>query len=179
MRVIAGSRKGHRLTAPKGEHTRPTGDRAREALFNLVGPVDDAVVLDLFAGSGALGIEALSRGARSCVFVESDRRVTRVIAENLARTHLTGAVVEQRDALGFLREAGARGRLFDLVLCDPPYGAWPALETALRERLPAVLTPDGLLAVETAAAIEPQLPLDLVTSRRYGSARITIYGHPR
>ncbi len=179
MRVIAGSRKGHRLTAPKGAGTRPTGDRVREALFNLVGPVDDAVVLDLFAGSGALGIEALSRGARSCVFVESDRRVTRVIAENLERTHLVGAVVERREALGFLREAGARRRFYDLVLCDPPYGDWPALETALGERLPAVLAPDGLIAVETGATTEPQLPLDLVTSRRYGSARITIYRHPR
>ena len=178
MRVIAGSHRGQRLTAPKGARTRPTGDRAREALFNLVGPVDDAVVLDLFAGSGALGIEALSRGARRCVFVESDRVAARVIRENLERLRLTGAVVEQRDALAFLREERARGRHADLVLCDAPYGEWERLEAPLGAILPEVLAPDGLLAVETAAATEPQLPLDPVTSRRYGSARITIFRQP-
>lgn len=175
MRVIAGSRKGHRLSAPKGEHTRPTGDRVREAVFNLVGPVDDAVVLDLFAGSGALGIEALSRGARRCVFVESDRHAARVIRSNLERLHLTGAVVEQRDALAVLRELGSRQRHADLVLCDPPYEDWAQLEGALGAVLPRVLAEHGLLVVETDARTEPELPLDVLTSRRYGSARITIF----
>jgi 16S rRNA (guanine966-N2)-methyltransferase len=177
VRVIAGSRKGHRLSAPRGEHTRPTGDRVREAVFNIVGPVDDAVVLDLFAGSGALGIEALSRGARRCVFVESDRGAARVIRSNLERLRLTGAVVEQRDALAVLRELASRDRSADLVLCDPPYEHWAQLEGALAATLPRVLSDDGLLVVETDARIEPQLPLDLVTSRRYGSARISVFRH--
>ena len=177
MRVIAGTRKGHRLTSPRGAHTRPTGYRVREAIFNLVGPVDGTSVLDLFAGSGALGIEALSRGARRCVFAESDREAVRVIRENLERTRLTGAAVEQRDAIGLLREERSRGRSHDLILCDPPYGRWVELEALLAELLPRVLAPDGLLVVETDERIGPQLPLDLVTSRRYGSARVTIFRH--
>jgi 16S rRNA (guanine966-N2)-methyltransferase len=178
VRVIAGSHKGRRLSAPRGQHIRPTGDRVREAIFNLVGPVDGASVLDLFAGSGALGIEALSRGARRCVFAESDRGAGRVIQQNLERLELTGAVLERRDALAVLRDEAARGRSYDLVLCDPPYERWPELEGALAERLPPVLTADGLLVVETEARTEPQLPLDFVTSRRYGSARITIFRSP-
>jgi 16S rRNA (guanine966-N2)-methyltransferase len=176
--VIAGTRKGHRLAAPKGARTRPTGDRAREAIFNIVEPVAGASVLDLFAGSGALGIEALSRGAERCVFVESDRAAARVIRENLERTRLTGAVVETRDALAFLRDAAHDTSRFDLVLCDPPYGEWAALEGRLAETLPAVLAPAGLLVVETSDRVEPQLPLDRLTQRRYGSALITIFRHP-
>jgi len=175
VRIIAGSRKGHRIAAPRGEQTRPTGDRVREALFNLVGPVDDARVLDLFAGSGALGLEALSRGARRCVFAESDRAACRVIQANLEKLRLTGALVHCRDALGVLREEAAAGRSYDLVLCDPPYGAWEALEERLALRLPEVLDRDGILVVETDANVEPTLPLDLVTSRRYGSARLTLF----
>ena len=83
MRIVAGSKKGHRIAAPKGVVTRPTGDRVREAAFSLVGPVAGAAVLDLFAGSGAMGLEALSRGAASCVFVERDREAMRVIQSNL------------------------------------------------------------------------------------------------
>jgi 16S rRNA (guanine966-N2)-methyltransferase len=175
MRVIAGSRKGRRLVAPKGLHTRPTGDRVKEALFDLVGPVDGASALDLFAGSGALGIEALSRGAETCVFVETDRGAARVIARNLERLELAGATVEQRDVTAVLRHELGRGRLYDLVLCDAPYERWATLEPTLAGLLPGVLAPDGVLAVETDARVEPQLPLDLVTTRRYGSARITIF----
>jgi len=177
VRVIAGTCRGHRLASPKGIHTRPTGDRVREAIFNLLGPVDDTSVLDLFAGSGALGIEALSRGARRCLFAESDRGAARVIRENLERTRLTGAVVEQRDAIAVLREEHSRRRSHDLILCDPPYGRWAELEAPLAGLLPGVLAPDGLLVVETDERVEPQLPLDPVTSRRYGSARVTIFRH--
>ncbi len=175
MRIIAGSRKGHRIAAPKGDGTRPTGDRAREALFSMLGPLDDATVLDLFAGSGALGLEALSRGARRCVFVESSGLAARVIQANLLKLGLVGAVVQKRDALAFLREEAARGTRYDLVLCDPPYGSWPGLARELGELLPAVLTDDGVLALETDERTEPELPLEPVTSRRYGSARITLF----
>lgn len=173
MRIVAGSRKGHRIDAPKGAATRPTGDRVREAVFSIVGPVDDAAVLDLFAGSGALGLEALSRGAASCVFVERDRQAARVIQANLEKLRLTGAEVVTRDAAAFLREG--RARRFDLVLVDPPYEEWERCEESLAELLPAVLADDALVVVETDGRVEPELPLDRVTTRRYGSARITVF----
>jgi 16S rRNA (guanine966-N2)-methyltransferase len=175
VRIVAGTRKGHRIAAPKGTATRPTGDRVREAAFNLVGPVDDAVVLDLFAGSGAMGLEALSRGARRCVFVESDRAACRVIAANLEKLCLSVALVLNRDAIQVLREERAAGRQYDLLLVDPPYGEWGRLEGTLGGLLPSVLAADGMLLVETDSRTEPLLPLDLVTSRRYGSARLTLF----
>lgn len=175
MRIIAGDRRGARITAPKGDSTRPTGDRVREAAYNLIGPVEDAAVLDLFAGSGAMGLEALSRGARRCVFVESDRAACAVIRDNLEKLRLTGALVRGKDVFQALREERGAGRSYDLVLVDPPYGAWPELEPRLAEALPVALAPDGLLVVETSAKVEPELPLALVTSRRYGSARITLF----
>ncbi|HVM69676.1 MAG TPA: 16S rRNA (guanine(966)-N(2))-methyltransferase RsmD [Gaiellaceae bacterium] len=175
MRIIAGSKRGARIAAPKGETTRPTGDRVREAAFNLIGPVDEASVLDLYAGSGAMGLEALSRGAASATFVESDRGACRTIAENLAKLGFTGARVLCQDALITLR---AETRRYDLVLCDPPYGEWPRLEARLGDLLPRVLAPDGLLVVETDSRTEPSLPLAQRTSRRYGSARLTLFHHP-
>ncbi len=175
MRIIAGERRGARIAAPKGTATRPTADRVREAAYNLIGPVDDTSVLDLFAGSGAMGLEALSRGARRCVFVESDRAACAVIDANLAKLRLTGALVLRKDAFQGLREERAAGRVYDLVLVDPPYGTWPELQPRLAEALPPVLAPDGLLVVETPSRIEPVLPLAVVTSRRYGSARITLF----
>jgi 16S rRNA (guanine966-N2)-methyltransferase len=175
VRIVAGSHKGSRIAAPKGTHTRPTSDRAREAAYNLIGPVDGAAVLDLFAGSGAMGLEALSRGAARCVFVESDRAACRVIQENLGRLRLTGALVLCKDVFQALREEKAAGRSYELVLADAPYGLWESLEKRLGEAVEPVLAHDGLLVVETSGRVEPALPLDLVTSRRYGSARITLF----
>jgi 16S rRNA (guanine966-N2)-methyltransferase len=175
VRIIAGTHRGRRIAAPKGAHTRPTGDRVREALFDLVGPVDDASVLDLYAGSGALGLEALSRGAARCVFAETDSAACRVIRRNLEQLGLEGGLVLQRDAAGVLRGEAAAGRRHDLVLADPPYDCWEAVASELAPLLPPVVTPTGLVVVETGARVEPQLPLDLVTSRRYGSARLTVF----
>jgi 16S rRNA (guanine966-N2)-methyltransferase len=175
MRIIAGSRKGHTIVAPKGLATRPTGDRVREAAFNLIGPVDGATVLDLFAGSGAMGLEALSRGAERAVFVESDLEAARAIERNLDKLRLTGATVVRRDARTALAAEAAARRSYDLVIADAPYEDWPALERSLAPYLSDVLAPDGLLVVETAARVEPTLPLPLRTSRRYGSARLTLY----
>lgn len=175
MRIIAGTHRGRRIAAPKGAHTRPTGDRVREALFNLVGPLDGAFVLDLYAGSGALGLEALSRGARRCVFVESDAAARRVIEANLETLGLVGAQVVQRDALSALREERTAQRRYDLVLLDPPYEEWPRLEPRLAELVPDVVAEAGLVVVETGAGVEPSLPLDRLTTRRYGSARLTLF----
>jgi 16S rRNA (guanine966-N2)-methyltransferase len=175
VRIIAGSKRGSRIAAPKGLATRPTGDRVREAAFNLIGPVDGATVLDLFAGSGAMGLEALSRGAASVTFVESDRDACRTISRNLEKLGLTGARVDCADAVWALRR---EPRTYDLVLVDPPYEQWPELEPRLAEHLARVLRPGGLLLVETGARTEPALPLAQRTSRRYGSARLTLFEHP-
>jgi 16S rRNA (guanine(966)-N(2))-methyltransferase RsmD len=175
VRIIAGDRRGARIAAPKGETTRPTGDRVREAAYNLIGPVDDTAVLDLFAGSGAMGLEALSRGARRCVFVESDRAACTVIQDNLEKLRFTGALVLQKHAFQALREERGAERAYDLVLVDPPYGRWPDLQPRLAEAVPPLLAPDGMVVVETSAKVEPELPLALVTSRRYGSARISLF----
>ncbi len=175
MRIIAGSKRGARIAAPKGIATRPTGDRVREAAFNLIGPVDGAAVLDLFAGSGALGLEALSRGAARATFVESDRAACRTISQNLEKLGLTGARVVCGEAVWTLRQ---ETRAYDLVLVDPPYELWAELEPRLADHLARVLAPDGLLVVETGSKTEPALPLAMRTSRRYGSARLTLFEHP-
>jgi len=179
MRIIAGSRKGARIVAPKGVSTRPTGDRVREAAFNLIGPgfVEGAKVLDLFAGSGAMGLEALSRGASHATFVESDRDACRAINRNLDKLELEGATVLCQDALTALRADARIGTRYDLVLVDPPYRRFSSLQNALIEHLPEVVAPGGTLLVETAAAEEPDLPLPKRTSRRYGAARLTLFGH--
>src|SRR4029077_15752825 len=115
----AGSRKGHRIDAPRGLATRPTSDRVRENVFNLVQAwVPEAVVLDLFAGSGAMGIEALSRGAERAVFVESQIVACRLIRRNREKLRLTGAHVVCNDVGRFL---AADTRTYDLIFCDPPY----------------------------------------------------------
>lgn len=175
MRIIAGSRKGARIFAPKGADTRPTGDRVREAVFNLVGPVDGAEVLDLYAGSGGMGLEALSRGAARVTFVESDRSAAETILRNLDKLQLDGAVVLRDDAARKLAADAAGSRRYDLVLVDPPYRMLARILPMLASRLPAVVAPGGLVVVESDAREEPELPLPLVTSRRYGSARVTLF----
>src|SRR5215212_3997028 len=174
MRIIAGSRKGHTIYAPKGLDTRPTGDRVREAAFNLIGPVEDASVLDLYAGSGGMGLEALSRGAGRAVFVESDRTACRAIERNLETLRLRGARIVCDDALRYL--ATERGT-YDLVIVDPPYELVESLQMALARYLPDVLTDRGLLVFESSSRVEPDLPLAKRTSRRYGSARLTLFEH--
>ena len=116
MRIIAGSRKGARIFAPKGTDTRPTGDRVREAAFNLIGDVGDASVLDLFAGSGAMGLEALSRGAGRATFVDSDRAACQTVNRNLDKLELQGATVLCQDALTALRGDVRMATRYDLVL---------------------------------------------------------------
>jgi 16S rRNA (guanine966-N2)-methyltransferase len=175
VRVIAGSRKGHKLTAPSGLETRPTSDRVRENVFNLIGPVDGARVLDLFAGSGALGIEALSRGAASAVFVEHDPEALRTIDRNLDRLRLTGARVVRGDVLRTVAREVAAGGKYDLVLVDPPYGMLTEIQPRLARHLPPLLAPEGLLVVETDARTEPELPLPVRTSRKYGQTRVTLF----
>ena len=172
MRIIAGTRKGHTIQAPPGRDTRPTADRVRENVFNILGPIDDAVVLDLYAGSGAMGLEALSRGAAQAVFVERDPDALRAIEKNLDKLRLRGTVLRQ-DAVAVL---AGENRKYDLVFVDPPYDMYPDLEPQLARYLPPVLSDNAVVVVETDARVEPSLPLEQRTSRKYGSARVTVYG---
>jgi 16S rRNA (guanine966-N2)-methyltransferase len=172
VRIIAGSRKGHTIHAPRGQETRPTSDRVRENVFNILGPIDGASVLDLYAGSGAMGLEALSRGAVRAVFVEADRDAVRAIERNLDKLRLKATVLE-RDALAALATERTK---YDLVFVDPPYDMYPDLEPKLARYLPAVLADDGVVVLETGARTEPELPLEERTSRTYGQTRVTVYG---
>jgi len=177
VRIVAGSRKGHTIHAPKGLETRPTSDRVRENVFNIVAPwVEGARVLDLYAGSGAMGLEALSRGADSAVFVETDPEAVRTIERNLDKLRLTGATVVRLSATAALTQEAAAGRQYDLVLLDPPYAMTDY--DSLARYLTRVLADDGLLVLESAAKTEPELPgLAHRTTRRYGSTRVTVFEH--
>ncbi len=172
MRIIAGTRKGHTIHAPRGADTRPTSDRVRENVFNILGPIDGAAVLDLYAGSGAMGMEALSRGAVRAVLVESDRDAVRTIERNLDKLRLKATVLE-RDALAVLATERTK---YDLVFVDPPYDMYPELESKLARYLPRVLGDDSVVVLETDARTEPKLPLEQRTSRKYGQTRVTVYG---
>ncbi len=176
MRIIAGTHKGRRLTSVPGAATRPTSDRVREALFSVLGArVEEAVVLDLFAGSGALGLEALSRGARSATFVDSAAAAVRAICAN-AETLGVAADVRRADALRFLRGASAGGAQYDLVFLDPPYRLAERLARPLSEALPAVLAPGAVAVAESDRRAPLALDLPLHDERRYGDTLIRIHG---
>jgi 16S rRNA (guanine966-N2)-methyltransferase len=176
MRVIAGTYGGRRLLAPGGTDTRPTADRVREALFSILGArVDGARVLDLFAGSGALGIEALSRGAESAVFVDDAPAAMRAIRGNLEALGID-ADVRRSDALRFLGAAPGSGAQYDLVFLDPPYRLADTLADRLSEALPAVLAPGAVAVAESDRRAPLALDLPLLDERRYGDTLIRIYG---
>jgi 16S rRNA (guanine966-N2)-methyltransferase len=172
LRVVAGSFKGRPLQAPRGARTRPTPERVREALFSILGDVSGARVLDLYAGSGALGIEALSRGAASATFVDKDTRALAAIRRNLEAVGAEGEV-RRRDALGFL--AAAEGT-YDLVLIDPPYDSAARIAGSLAERLPAVLAEGARVVTESDKRKPLELPLPLLRERTYGDTRIAVHG---
>jgi len=181
-RVIAGSARGLRLRAP-GEGTRPLADRVKQTLFAILEPdLPGAGVLDLFAGSGAGGIEALSRGAAQATFVEKDAGAAKVIGENLAFTRLAArGRVDRSDALTYLRDRAATDGPFDVVLVDPPYAETALLEAAL-ERLgaaePALLRPEGWVVAKHFWRTAPPPAVGLLASvrtRRFGETALTFY----
>lgn len=171
MRVISGVARGRKLIAPEGVHTRPTSDRVREATFNALGSlaaVVDARVLDLFAGSGALGIEALSRGAAHVTFVDQDRAAVRAITANLEACGLMAqATVVTSPVDRFL--AGVRDQRWDLALLDPPYQHDHEGWLDLIERLPT-----DLAVLESGRAVEPPFGWEVLRSKRYGSTHVVI-----
>lgn len=166
------------LAAPRGRATRPTPERVREALFSILGSVEGARVLDLFAGSGALGIEALSRGAAELTLVDSSASACAAIRRNLDSLGATAEVRRQR-ALAFLDGARARGRQYDLVLLDPPYRHAPRLGRELSAALGPALSPGARVVAESDRRAPLELTLDLVDERPYGDTLIRIYVSPR
>ena len=177
MRVVAGRFGGRSLVAPRGSSTRPTSDRVREALFSILGSelVEGARVLDLFAGSGALGIEALSRGAAQATFVESSSAAIAVLRRNLDALGVEGEVRRQ-DALAYLRSASRDARLYALVFLDPPYRHAIALGPELSTALGPVLAPGARVVAESDRRAPLELDLTLLDERRYGDTLIRIHG---
>jgi 16S rRNA (guanine966-N2)-methyltransferase len=164
---VAGRYGGRTLKAPRGRAVRPTADRVREALFSILGPLDGVRVLDLFAGTGALGIEALSRGAVACVFVDVD---TRPVEANLEALGI-GAEVRRGTALSALKA----GDQYDLVLLDPPYRDAARLGPQLTEALPPVLGASARVVSESDRRHPLDLGLPLLDERRYGDTLIRIH----
>ena len=174
MRIVAGRHKGRRLRAPAGAGTRPTADRVREALFSILGSVEGLRVLDLYAGSGALGLEALSRGAESATFVESARPALAAIRANLEAAG-EEAEVAGSDVVSWLRAAADHERAFDLVFCDPPYDAAAEIAQTLTQLVPRVAAPHALIVTESSKRNPLTLDLPLTGERTYGDTRIAIH----
>jgi 16S rRNA (guanine966-N2)-methyltransferase len=172
VRVVAGDYKGRRLSAPRGLDVRPTSDRVREALFSILGDISGLRVLDLFAGSGALAIEALSRGAASATLVENHRAALDAIRANVAPLEGADAEVVRAEALAWL---GGRRGPYDLVFLDPPYSEARKLAGPLSEKLPAALSPNALIVSESDKRDPLVLDFPLEDERAYGHTRIAIH----
>lgn len=182
MRIVAGKWRGRTLRAPKGLAVRPTSDRVREAIFDMLGGrVEGAAVLDLFAGSGALGLESLSRGSSSAVFVESDPAAFGVLQKNidsLGAAEAEGHLMDYRQAIRRLR---ARSTRFGIVFLDPPYGKGLAAESAAGLVRAGLLQPGCTVVVEEAfRSPEASFPADweLTVDRRYGDTRVMMFKVP-
>jgi 16S rRNA (guanine966-N2)-methyltransferase len=177
MRVVAGRLRGRTLVPPRGARTRPTSDRVREAVFSILGPLDGLRVLDLFAGSGALAIESLSRGAAEATLVDSSAASIAAIRRNLTELGLE-ATVSQQTAHAFLERARRAGRQYDLVFVDPPYSR----AGSLGERLSAALAPVLSKGARVVAESDRRQPLELslapLDRRRYGDTLILIFHVP-
>jgi 16S rRNA (guanine966-N2)-methyltransferase len=174
VRVIAGAHRGATLRAPRGAHTRPTSDRVREAIFSILGDVTGLRVLDLFAGSGALAIEALSRGAASATLVDSGAAAIAAINGNLAALRIDAEVRRAR-APEFLSRARSESRQYDLVFVDPPYRLAGGLGATLTDAVAPVLAPDARVVSESDRRDPLELELPRLTERRYGDTVIRIH----
>ncbi|MFZ2447634.1 MAG: 16S rRNA (guanine(966)-N(2))-methyltransferase RsmD [Syntrophobacteraceae bacterium] len=178
MRIVAGAFRGRRLHAPKSDRIRPTSDRVREAVFSIIASeVPGAAVLDLFAGTGAMGLEALSRGAARCVFVDQGVEAVRLIRENIELCGARDSSEVVRDAVpSAIRRLAAKGGLFDLIFLDPPYGKGHVEKTLAI--LDAVCAPGAMAIAEHHVKDESPPELGMWTKqseRRYGDTLISIY----
>ncbi len=169
MRVVAGESRGRPIVAPEGNRTRPTSDRVRESIFNMLFSLkatEDSAILDLYAGCGALGIEALSRGARHCTFVEQDRRAVECIRNNLENLGYTDrATVIQADVVTWVDQSNMK---FDVVLADPPYAddSWKSLLDTVESRW---------LVAEAGDTVEQHPRWDVVREKTYGTTVVTVF----
>jgi 16S rRNA (guanine(966)-N(2))-methyltransferase RsmD len=175
VRIVAGAYGGRTLQAPRGSGTRPTSDRVREALFSILVSVEGAVVLDLFAGSGALGIEALSRGAAAVTFVDSATAAVAAIRHNLQQLGLEADVLRM-PALRALSCTPVAGRQYDLVFVDPPYRLASSLAPELSTALPPILSSEARVVVESDRRAPLVLDLPLLRERKYGDTVIRVHG---
>jgi 16S rRNA (guanine(966)-N(2))-methyltransferase RsmD len=176
MRVIAGHLKGRRLKAPTWDGLRPTSDKLRETLFNILAPrISGARVLDGFAGTGAVGIEALSRGAAHVTFVDSDRRATALIEQNLTLCGIEGGYSIEKAAVDSLLRRLPGAEAFDVIVLDPPYDL-PAVPQAL-EAAAQRLAPGGILVLERASRRNLETPQSLIRIRdvKSGDSTLTFY----
>jgi 16S rRNA (guanine966-N2)-methyltransferase len=175
VRIVAGAKRGRRLSVPGGAEVRPTSEMVREAVFDVLGPVGGLSVLDMFAGTGALGLEALSRGARTCVFVELDPGAASVLRANidtLEYGRLCRVVVaDYRKAVGALGRAGDR---FDLLFVDPPYRMLAEVEATLTPLVPSLLSPEGVMVIEGPRSMAAVFGGALIFERDYGDTKITM-----
>jgi 16S rRNA (guanine966-N2)-methyltransferase len=175
VRIVAGTLGGRRLATPRGQAIRPTAERVREALFNRLGPLPGGAVLDLFAGSGALGFEALSRGAATCLFADEAPASIACVRANAKALAVEERVRVRRRAFErVLRDEARAGARYDLVLLDPPYAAAAGYAAALGELIPAVLAPGALIVIESARGLDLALDLPADPPRRYGASTIQI-----
>lgn len=184
MRIVAGEFRGRRLAAVRGADVRPTSDRVREAVFSILGDIEGVVVLDLFAGTGAMGLEALSRGAAAATFVEIDRQAHEVVRRNIDAT-VTGDTRRTQlikgDAERVVRSLALAGEHFDLVFFDPPYDHTEQLLASTRASLPTVCSTGSRIVLELATrhvqlveAAASAWDADIVLQRAYGDTSIAI-----
>ncbi|WP_429080533.1 16S rRNA (guanine(966)-N(2))-methyltransferase RsmD [Brassicibacter mesophilus] len=182
LRVITGKLKGHKLKAPKGMSTRPTADRVKESIFNIIGYIpENSTVLDLFAGSGNIGIEFLSRGASRCYFIDNSHVSTSIIKENLEATNLSNqAQIYKNYVDRALTILGSKNICFDFIFMDPPYEkdlVAPTIEALYINRL---LDEEGIVIIEheTKASLEEEyLGLIRYDARKYGGTTVSFYKH--
>ena len=176
MRIIAGAHKGRSLKAPKWEGLRPTSDKLRETLFNILQPrVEGSRVLDVFAGTGAVALEALSRGAAAATCIESDRRAVKLIEENAALCGELNRCAIIRDVVERALQRPVTGGPFDIVVLDPPYD-YAALDEAVRDA-GSQRAPGGIVVLEHASRVTPPAPAGLALTRtvKSGDSALTFY----
>jgi 16S rRNA (guanine966-N2)-methyltransferase len=175
VRIISGAKRGRQLAVPRTGEVRPTSEMVREAIFDVLGPIGGLRVVDLFAGTGALGLEALSRGAGACVFVDSDRAVAALLQRNIAALGYDAicrvVVADYRKALARL---GDNSDGFDLLFVDPPYRMLPDVEVALTPLLPGLLSPGGVVVIEGPRSNRAAFGQALIFERAYGDTSVTM-----
>lgn len=180
MRVITGSARGHNLKAPRGENTRPTSDRIKESLFSIIGFIDqDIKVLDLFSGSGSIGIEFLSRGAKLAYFVDSDSESIKIIQDNLEKTKLAEKSLVYKSSVGkAIKKIGNNYIEFDYIFLDPPYNKELVMETLKSIKDENLLKNNGIIIIEHETKLElPETVFNLEKAdyRKYGDTSISFY----